>query len=234
MFVEKPKLHPMAAAAIESLKSKGLSPSPSQILWLHDAAMRIKRATTPRIGELIDWPIECGGIDFYPLSIAAHRWLASLPADMQESPYAQAFACAYSRDEATLRNVATPMKARFAVWAWRARLFASKKALGAVLRVVMGDDERVEVQTAIAKKPESGVIDSPLDWGAFVFNLCRLYPGTTPHYWVFEVSLDFALDAMSKADDEGIVKGHEVTQHAAFRSIFKTIESELIGGLHAG
>jgi len=233
MLVTRPALHPKAAAAVRSLESKGLHPTASHVLWLQDAAKKIKKASKTRTAEMIDWPLECGGIRLYRISIFATDWLLKLPVKMQDDPFVQAFACAHSHDPDTLKSLCTPLKLWLHVKGWKSQILASKQALAACLAIVMGDeDETVEVVEVTPRKEPAKIKtdDEPADFGFLVLSLCRRYPGTTPQYWSCEVSAAYALEMLAIDEDCCGVSGHEITMGVAFRSIVAEIEKELRNG----
>ena len=232
MWVNRPNLHPMVATAIRSFADKGLTLLPEHILWLQDAAQRIKKVSQHRIAEMVDWPVECGGVLFYRLSILATEWIANLPSDLQESVLVQAWASAHSHDQDALNRVCTPLKVRIHVWAWSHTLKASKSAIGAALASLDDDSDMVEIEDVVPKKKDAlDRVDDPVSFGPFVLALCRKYTQawSTPEYWSCKVSLDFALDALRDSDEQK-VKGAEVTAHAAWLSVLRAIEKELTNG----
>lgn len=230
MLVDKPRLHPMAAAAIESLRKKGLTPKPEHVVWMQDAALKIKRVSAPRIGDLIDWPIECGGVQFFRLSIMAMEWLSRLPGEMQGNIYIQAFAAAHSHDSETLSGLVNPAKVKITVTGWKSRIMASKKALAAIMSEIMGDSDIAEIDSVIARKEEAQRADDPIDYGAVVLALVKRYPGTTPNYWLVEATEDQCMDALAASAPTEALHGREITLHVAFRSIVATVENELRQG----
>lgn len=227
MTVNRPKLHPMAAAAIRSLEAKGLRPTAEHVLWLQDAARRIKKANTSRIAEMVDWPIDCGGVLIHRLSIMATEWLMCLPPEMQENPFVQAFACAHSHDENTLKSLVSPLSIKMRVMGWKSRIKASRQALAAVLAVQMGDSDLFEVASVTPRKamPEQDH-DHAEDFGMMVLALCKRFEGTSPQFWACEVSLEYAFEMLNSIDEQE-VSGHQITMGVAFRSIVAHIEKEL-------
>lgn len=230
-MTEKPRLHPMAAAAIRSLESKGLMPTAEHVLWIQDAAMRMRRDNARNIAELVDWPIACGRVSLYPLTIGAMEWLRAIDEDLQGQTLVQAFACAHSRDRDTLASLATRREIIRAVRAWGKTIVASEAAVSAVLNTLIGrDSEMVEVDSVVPKKPDAADRAYQAEFGPFILALCAKYPGTGPEYWTFQVSFEFACNAMASRvageHDEGVT-GHQITMGIAFRSIVAHIEKEL-------
>ena len=232
IMTEKPKLHPMAAAAIKSLEAKGLNPTPAHVLWIQDAALRMRRKNDRRIAELIDWPIPCGGVSLYPFSIGAMEWMRMLDEDLQNQTFVQAFACAHAKDRAALSRLTERREIIRAVREWRKHITASESAVSAVLNTLIGrDSEMVEVDAIVPRIAETQERAYQVEFGAFILALCAKYPGTMPDYWAFQVSFDFACSAMARpvdGENEEGVTGRDITMGVAFRSIMAQIERELI------
>lgn len=228
MMVNRPTLHPMAAAALRSLEAKGLKPTADHALWLHDAARRIRRASASRMAEMVDWPIDCGGVLLYKLSIMATEWLMRLPAEMQDDPFVQAFACAHSHDPDTLRTLVSPFKVRIRVMGWKSRIKASRQAMAAVLAIQMGDNDLVDVDPVTPRKSAMPAQDQDQaeDFGMMALALCKRFTGTSPQFWACEASIDYALEMLGSIDEQE-VSGHQITMGVAFRSIVAHIEKEL-------
>ena len=235
MMVNRPTLHPMAAAALRSLETKGLKPTADHILWLQDAARRIRKAHGSRIAEMVDWPIDCGGVLLYKLSIIATEWLMKLPPDMQDNPFVQAFACAHSHDEDALRTLVSPWKIRIRVMGWKSRIKASRQALAAVLAIQMGDNELVDVDAVTPRKSSTPAQDQDQaeDFGMMVLALCKRFDGTSPQFWACEASIDYALEMLGSIDEQE-VSGYQITMGVAFRSIVAHIEKELTEASNGG
>lgn len=222
----------MAAAAIKSLEDKGLTPTPAHILWLQDAALRMRRKNTRRIAELIDWPIPCGGVSLYPFSIGAMEWMKIVDEDLQNQTFVQAFASAHAKDRDTLSKLVERKAIIHAVREWRKNITASESAVSAVLNTLIGfDSEMVDVEAVIPRIAELNDRSYQVEFGPFILALCAKYPGTSPDYWAFQVSFDFACSAMERPVDaenaEGVT-GRDITMGVAFRSIVAHIEKELM------
>ena len=231
IMTEKPKLHPMAAAAIKSIEGKGLHPTPAHILWIQDAALKMRRKNDRRIAELIDWPLPCGGVSLYPFSIGSMEWMRTVDVDLQNQTIVQAFASAHAKDRATLSKLVDRKAIIRAVREWRRNITASEAAVSAVLNTLTGRDwETVEVDSIVPRITEPEDRSYQVEFGPFILALCAKFPGTGPEYWAFEVSFDFACSAMARpvdGENEEGVTGHDITMGVAFRSIVAHIEKEL-------
>ena len=227
MLVPRPTLHPKAAAVIQSLEKKGLYPSADHIVWLQDAAGQFKRATRDSMARMIDAPIECGGVDFYPLTLLAIDWLVNLPADLQSDLLVQAFASAHGRDSDALTGMRVPWRVRLAVWGWARTVKASKMAISEVMAEVGESEEMADIPCKGLLKPSKPSRRGNADFGAVAFELCRKYPGTSPEFWLCEVSSVYAIERLESNGGKSKLTGADITAQVAFRSIVAAIESEL-------
>lgn len=230
--IVKPALHQMARKAIEKMAAQGLHPTPEHVIWLQNAAADIKNLAEKRIASLIDWPVYCGGVKLYPLTFGAMQWLNSIDQELSANTNVQAFACANSRELDVLNTLHGHREIMRAVRDWRRNVLASPDALSAALNVVIGMEDTVEIECSVARKndSESKRVHLP-QFGGFILALCRRYPGTTPEWWCWGVSFDYALAALDQAQEdtgeEGAVTSREIRATANFLSLVNHIENEL-------
>lgn len=227
MLVNKPSLHPMAAAALRDFESRGLKPTYEHLLWLQDAAKRVRKASERRIASLVDWPVPCGGALLYPMSMAAYEWWKNLDQDQKENIFIQAFTCAHSHRPEVLKALADPREILKAAQTWYAGLTCSAQALSAALNVLSDDNDIFDIPDLPHQKKKSD--GSLADYGAIVVSLCKKFPGTTRTHWAWECSMDEAFEAMSSEPkhDETATTAHEIAMNVAFRTIKSQIEREL-------
>jgi len=226
MLVQRPVLHPAVTAAIKTLASKGLYPAPDHVVWLQDAALNIKRTTRTSLAQMIDSPIECGGVDFYPLTLLAIDWLINLPQELQSDVLVQAYASAHGRTMEPLRSLRVPWRVRLAVWGWARGITASRIAVVETLAAVSDDDEMVDVAEKAERINKKPTRSRSADFGAVAFQLSKKYTGTTSEYWLCECSSSYALQKL-ESSDSAAVEGSDITALVAFRSIVSAIEEEL-------
>ena len=232
MRVNKPKLHPMARAALIEIQSSGVDVTPDIVLWVHDAATRISSNPPRPVSDLVDWPVTCGGVSLYPLSFGAASWLQALPDRIRDDVRAIAFACVHSKKPEVFEEIRGAVAAVWAVVKWTSRLRCSMAALSASVDQVLGLYEMADVPDASPReaKPDS---DS-CDWGGMIRALCMRYPGTSPEYWTWGVSREKALSMLQSANsdlpEENQVSEYELESNFAFRSIVESIKAGTYGG----
>lgn len=231
MNVDRPTLHRLAAAALKDLESKGLKPRPEDVVWLQDAASRIRAASRRRVASLVDWPVPCGGALLYPMSMAAYDWWRELPYEVRINVFVQGFVCAHSHEPDVLKPLADPGAVKKAALRWATTLTASPLALSASVQSVWPEDNNFEIDGPpdLVKKKKSADTDSPVDYGVFALMLCKKHLGTTPQYWLWEVSIETAItcwDLASESEETG-VSSQEIEMHGRFRLIKMQIEKEI-------
>jgi hypothetical protein len=214
----------MARAGLMEIQAAGVEVTPDIVLWVQDAAERIRKTPPRPVSELVDWPAIAGGATLYPLSFGAVAWLNRLPPRMRKSAPVIAYACAHSYDLETLERLTT-MTATLAVARWSAKLTCSRDALAAAVDMLIGNEEYVEVKDAIPRKrdPESW------EWGGVVRALCTKYPGTTGAYWTWQVSREHCYAMLQQLNeelpDQYKQTDYEIDSNVAFRSIIEHIKN---------
>jgi hypothetical protein len=225
MHVNKPTLHPMARAGLIEIQAAGVEITPDIVLWVQDAAEKIRKTPLRPSADLVDWPVSAGGALLYPLSFGAVAWLTGLPKRMQDDIRVIGYACAHSHDLKLFETLRHPLPASIAVMRWALTLKCSRDALSSAVDEALGNEEYVEVKDAIPRKrdPES------VHWGAVIRALCTKYPGTTPSYWTWDVSRDYCYAMVQQISEElpDSVKptDYEIESNAAFRSIVEHIKA---------
>lgn len=224
MIVNKSELNPLARRALVEIQSAGREITPEIVLWVQDAAERIRKTPLRPISELVDWPIECGGVLLYPLSFGAASWIRRQPLRVQSSIHAIGFACAHSFEPDTFTALATPIKSIAAITRWAMGLKCSTAALTVAIDSIMGSESCVEVKDEIKRKRD----EESYHWGAFIRALCTKYPGTSPEYWTWQVSREKSYAMIQQVNeelpDEKQVTEYEMDQNATFRLIVEAIK----------
>jgi hypothetical protein len=71
--------------------------------------------------------------------------------------------------------------------------------------------------------------DDDWEWGAVIKSLCVKYPGTSPDYWLWQVSRDKAITMISaiqqELPDDIKFTDYEITATNEFRSIVESIKA---------
>lgn len=76
MQVTKPKLHPMARAGLMEIQAAGVDITPDIVLWVQDAAEKIRKTPLRPVADLVDWPAMAGVLcsTRYPLGPWRGSW----------------------------------------------------------------------------------------------------------------------------------------------------------------
>lgn len=225
MLVNRPAFNPLARAALVEIQSAGVDVTPEIVLWVHEAAQAIRKHPPRPVADLVDWPEMVGGVALYPLSFGAVAWLQGLPPRIRNSVPAIAFACAHSRDVERLAGLRGLLAAVAAITSWCLRLRCSHSALSAAVDRVINTDEVVEVKDAIKRIRNQ----ESFHWGGMIRALCCKYAGTTPDYWTWRVSREYAEAMLHEASrelpEDKKVTDYEVEMNAQFRSIVDHIKA---------
>lgn len=225
MRVNKPRLHPMARSALVELQASGVEITPDIVLWLHDAASRIAAEPARPLDEIIDWPVECGGVLLYPLTFGAADWLGRLPVNIQNDVRVIAFACAHSKDPEKLAKINGILPVIAAVSKWCLKLRCSMAALENAVDRALRIKHTAEIKTTNEWKDDDA---ESWEYGAAIRALCIKYPGTSPDYWLWDVSREKACYMMRSGpaakDPGGIPSEYEIEQTALFHDIVNAIK----------
>ena len=230
MRVNKPALHPMVRGALLEIQSGGVEITPEIVVWLQDAALAIRKLPHRPDAEIMDTPVMCGGVWLYPPSFAALHWLMQLPTRLQNDSRVLAFACAHSRDRLALERLSGTVAVTLAVAKWSWRLTCSKEALAVTVDRLIGCEPSVDVAD-ISNRPDR---DKDYEWGTVIKSLCLKYPGTSPDYWLYDVSRDKALNLIATMQSELPSDlqwtEYEIDATNKFRSIVESIKASNHGG----
>ena len=232
MRVNKPELHPMVRGALMEIQSAGVEITPEIVVWVQDAACAMRKMPHRPDSEIIDFPVQCGGAWLYPLSFAAVHWVSQLPEKMQNDSRVLAFACAHSKDRETLEKLQGSLITMLAVVRWVMTLTCSMTALKHCVDRLIGFSESVDVPAVITRTKK----DQDDDWqfGPIIKSLCAKYPGTSPEYWMWEVSREKACNLIAIMQDELpenlTFTEYEVQSQDKFRSIIEAIKAGTVNG----
>jgi hypothetical protein len=194
LTVKKPVVSPLVDSALAEIRKRGVEPLPDDIIWLHYAAQRMTGRDSRDLPILLDLPLEVGGTLLWPLCRGASLWyrFVALPL-FGDDIRVLAFALAFGRDGQGLQRLATRAQIADKVNTWVDGLSCTATALEeAVDRVVMGDSQLVDFESPLENKKTQV---RAVNYGEPIALLCHNYPGTTPEYWLWEVSQDFMNDA---------------------------------------
>jgi hypothetical protein len=136
-----------------------------------------------------------------------------------------AFAAANSKRPERLIALRWPVVAFAAVLAWILTVRCSHAALTVAVDHILGMESTFEVDD-VQKRPEP---DNSWEWGAMIRALCARYPGTSPEYWMWDVSREKAAAMLRQdvyeKDAPGVVSDHEKEMTVQFRSIIEHLKA---------
>jgi len=224
MQVHRPQLNPLAESALREIQAQGIAVTPDIVLWVQDAAERIRARPTRTPEEMVDWPILCGGATLYPISFAAVEWIRRLPVILHNDTKAIGYACHHAHDKAILEATSNPKAAIKAINEWVAGLTCSPEALEATVARLFDGPEFIEVPVAGQKKPET---KTTCDYGVVIRALCSRYTGTTPDHWLWGAGRDQAYKMLEQSNtelpDDQQVSAYEMEANIAFRAVISHI-----------
>jgi hypothetical protein len=196
LIIQKPIVSPLVNSALDEIRKRGVEPSAEDIVWLHYSAQKMTGRDVRDIPVLLDLPLEVGGTLLWPMCRGAALWFrfVALPL-FGDDVRVLAFALAFGRDAEGLQRLNARAQIADKVNTWANTLSCTAQALEeAVDRVVMGDSEPVDIDSPLENKKMQY---RAVNYGESVALLCHNYPGTTPAYWLWDVSQDFMDDCYS-------------------------------------
>jgi hypothetical protein len=228
--VNKPSLHPMVRPALAEIQSAGVEITPDIVVWIQDAALKIRKTPHRPSGDIVDFPVLCGGVWLYPLSFGAVAWVMELPRRMQNDTRVLAYACAHSKDYDHLSKLTGTLAVSLAVAKWVMRLTCSMDALAVTVDRLIGCNDSVDIPDHTGRRKD----DDDWEWGAVIKSLCVKYPGTSPELWIWGCSRDKAITMIStmqsELPEELKFTEYEIAATNEFRSIVESIKAGTYGG----
>jgi hypothetical protein len=225
MRVAKPTLHPMVKPALLEIQSAGIDITPEIVVWLQDAANSIAKTAARPCSDVMDWPTPCGGALLYPLSFGAIEWISKLPHRLQNDCRVIGFACANVKTPEVFVKLNGVLPVTIAVLKWMLRLTCSPATLERTIDIMLGCGKTAEVEDHTGKRKS----DDDWQWGATIKALCVKYPGTTPDYWIWQVSREKACYMLSvmqhELPDDLQFTDHEINATNEFRSIVESLKA---------
>ena len=196
------------------LRAQGIEPTADEIILLYEVGKGVLAPPGLTPAALMDLPVLAGNVWLYRLSIGAQMWLehVALPildgaADSRHYVLAEAYAAAHARDPSTL-VVCTTFEALWGgIKAWSLTIAASFKELDTALESLRPAVDVVEELDAVEHKPFDDlkpweVLEwerrqaAPDAWGPVIGALMMGYQGTTAEYWMWDVSMERASQAV--------------------------------------
>jgi hypothetical protein len=207
-MVKAPAIHAWARDDLAKLRQSGLVVTDDEVAWLSRLAARAHEA--PGRASDIDRtsPLVFAGAKFWPLTLKAEAWFARWYEAFDGSPHLvvalHLFAHHHSKPgDRTLDDLGDPQSVSQAALDWYSELpFALSQIpdLQQRLMDMTGDVEGV---------PRCGGKDVHAEHGSSIeaklAALCALFEGTTPDYWLHDVSASkaYAMAAAMQARENG-------------------------------
>lgn len=204
MRVEKPRVRLIVEAACNEIKSAGVEPTVSDILWL--AHLADNQCSPSKTDPMDDFgvPVRCGRASFRPLTIAGDVWLNECAynwwGDTWLSRIAEIYALAHSHDADTMRQgcMWDRRKARGVVLRWAvSSLPVSAGKIQRAIDLVHGRIDQVDIEDPGIVKDKPDQADAH-DWGEEIAMLCAAYK-QPPEYFAFELSINQVMGLIRKA-----------------------------------
>lgn len=216
--MEAPALHAWVRDDLAKLGQVGIIATPAEVVWLSELAKAAHQSPGRELPFCLASPLKVCGTTLYPFHLRARYWFATWrdvfegDALMQDGLYQ--FAHAHSKPgDKSLVDLATADEVSDAVKVWlRTREYDSLHfpAINAALFAMDQDGE--EEVPAVKERAEAPVF---VTLEERVANLCDLFPGTTPDYWMYDLS---AVEAMKLAAAKCAADGDGVWATSALRT----------------
>ena len=190
MKVLKPRVKALFHKHIQELANKGVTPTPEEIIWIHELTERVITPDRQDVPLFFDVPIKVGRVWLYSLSIQAEIWLEQFAykwwrGNVSMDLLSMAFAMAHSRTGDVLPKLASKTRAEITIRLWAMKnLLCSRKQLTFAVRKLVGDYDHIEIKGG-AEQVEP--IDAG-EWGDLIALACGKYPGLFPETFLFGMS----------------------------------------------
>lgn len=214
----------MAQSALMELSAARVRITPEIVLWVQDAALKLKKQCAHDIGDLVDWPMLIGGATLYPATFGAIAWLRKLPEHMRNDARVIAYAMAHARQPDKLQSLKI-LEIINAVNAWCESLTCSIDALIATVEQMLGGNCLEDIQGQSRREIDA----ASTECGGVIRALCMKYPGTSMHYWLWDVSRDKCAEMLKELQEElpesHRVSDYEIEANIQFRAIIDHIKA---------
>jgi hypothetical protein len=237
--VNAPDLSPRLRATLDAFEASGVTLSHEEVVWLaelrrpcdnpSDGSVPLSHEEVVWLAELrrpcdnpsdgsVPWvmgaPLEYGGIRWYPNHRLADGWFLRAYALMDGDPQARLVAYLYAHahsapGDVSLRELTTVESMERVLSEWFDALpiqDAQLEPLCVKLREL--DGETKQVPDHASKYGDADVVpDDPC--ASFASAMCHAFPGTTPEYWLTEISTADAKRILTGASTGGFAESDD-------------------------
>ena len=204
MLVERPRVRAIVEDAVDEIRSAGVEPSVSDILWL--AHLADLKCQPNRADPLDDFslPVRCGLAHLYPITIAGDVWLRECAqkwwphaTSRHMALLAECWCLAHGKDAGALSDAFSRSNARATIMRWAiANLIVTAAEMERALILVCGGVTYEELHDAAISKPLEQT--DAADYGEDVALLCAAYKHPRRHF-LFDIGMNECKSLLRKA-----------------------------------
>lgn len=203
-----PQLPAKLADSLDLIRSCGVDPTDAEIVWLAELRRRCDNPPGRETVQSCSAPIEFCGVKFWPLHLMAEAWFSDWFRAFEDEDLIQCGVYLYAHAQSepgnkTLRDVASFDQVRRVVLDWLASTPIHKPDFGAIMDACYRMDNGDELTVDNPDLPKAAEQSIPQTVEEKAANLCRMFEGTTPSYWLTEVSRSEATRMAAAVSIEG-------------------------------
>ena len=195
----------VAANGLDELRGRGVDPTPSDVVWLHELGKRTEAAIGVSSASSVLAPVRAGNVVLWPLSIGAGEWYSEIvyPAfgDTELSLIGLAYALAHSYRVDVLLPLADPSAIRRVLAKWKRGMECTGDELASAINGLLPAAKQKP------KHPHDEGACGRTDWDAVIGYLVAKV-GNTPEFWRWHESRDYVLRLLDiRMHIDGELKG---------------------------
>jgi hypothetical protein len=200
MYLKKPKANQLFLNAVEEVKASGYTPTPDEVVWLHELAKICVDGFDASCPVYLQQPVTVGNCTLYPKTIGAGLWYEKAAKWYEGDSLAElmciGFMLAHSRDKETFERLDSKAKTDLAIVRWQLFLSCSctVEQIAWAINKVLGQHEYANLDSP----NEVQKFASVTDWGDIICRLSGHYK-QTPEYFIWQCSEGQALDMLAKS-----------------------------------
>lgn len=189
-----PQLPAKLADSLDLIRSCGVDPTDAEIVWLAELRRRCDNPPGRETVQSCSAPIEFCGVKFWPLHNKGSSWFSDWFHAFEDEDLIQHGVYLYAHAQSEpgnhhLRDIGSFDQVRRTVLDWLAELPIHKQDFGAIMDACYRMDNGDEITVENPDLPKAAEQCSPQTLEEKAANLCQMFPGTTPDYWMYDVSM---------------------------------------------
>jgi len=201
--MQAPSLHPRLQDTLDAFEASGVTLSAAEVCWLYSLRQPCDHPTDGSVPWVMGAPFEYAGVEWYPWHRLAATWFLRYFKLLDGEDHAQItlylYAHAHSAPgDKSLRDLYGVERVRSVVSEWYDSLPLHDDQMEPLcnrLRELDGESDSIPDTDKRAKAETEPHADNGARFAAV---MCKAFPGSTPEYWLTEIS---AGDARAMLDD---------------------------------